>query len=360
MSARIASLLACSILVIAACGQKPPRLTEQEKRSVTGLTTDLQARCVGRYLIDMPGKMLTAGLAKIQDVIFEAKPMSWEEYDRSMTHREFTLKATKSVMGYRFLYDYGEVRGIKETRYFTSLGNNFESSDAKRLIEAYRWDRGYRIKLHVEGTDFTASKFKDLPVIENDPIKTDVPQKTRLVFDLLERVQGRPDDVIPDEPGVCFTGGFLPQKAGNREEVQSYFAFDDKPDVFLSLESYSDLSADTTLLQRITGSTVKDTIAGAGGHMIRSGPVALGTMKAEEILMAGKTQPNVAGHVFSLEANATTSDSLNPYLLLDMSNGSSSFLVEGYEVKQPSLTEGEALALWDAVSRTLRPRPNGF
>ncbi|WP_408601260.1 T6SS immunity protein Tli4 family protein [Paraburkholderia heleia] len=29
-------------------------------------------------------------------------------------------------------------------------------------------------------------------------------------------------------------------------------------------------------------------------------------------------------------------------------------------MKKASLTEGEAVSLWDAVSRTLRPRPNGF
>ena len=28
--------------------------------------------------------------------------------------------------------------------------------------------------------------------------------------------------------------------------------------------------------------------------------------------------------------------------------------------QKASLTEGEAVALWDAVSRTLRPRPNAF
>ncbi|WP_162244409.1 T6SS immunity protein Tli4 family protein [Burkholderia sp. Leaf177] len=29
-------------------------------------------------------------------------------------------------------------------------------------------------------------------------------------------------------------------------------------------------------------------------------------------------------------------------------------------IKKASLAENEAIALWDAVSRTLRPRPNGF
>jgi hypothetical protein len=42
-----------------------------------------------------------------------------------------------------------------------------------------------------------------------------------------------------------------------------------------------------------------------------------------------------------------------------MDNGTfNSFTVGSLE--KASLTEGEAIALWDIVSRTLRPRPNAF
>ncbi|WP_224788927.1 T6SS immunity protein Tli4 family protein [Pandoraea terrae] len=50
----------------------------------------------------------------------------------------------------------------------------------------------------------------------------------------------------------------------------------------------------------------------------------------------------------------------SPYLLLDFRNGYPNYLAESDSIKQASLTEGEAVALWDVISRTLRPRPHGF
>jgi hypothetical protein len=44
----------------------------------------------------------------------------------------------------------------------------------------------------------------------------------------------------------------------------------------------------------------------------------------------------------------------------DMDNGGTSNYTEGRKFSKSSLTEAEAIALWDTVSRTLRPRPGAF
>ena len=98
------------------------------------------------------------------------------------------------------------------------------------------------------------------------------------------------------------------------------------------------------------------------GRLIRSGTITLdGGMKADEALMSGRTPatPSYRAICLSLEANYAGGP-VTPYLLLDMMNGYPNVLLESYEVKHASLTEGEAIGIWDKVSRSLRARPNGF
>jgi hypothetical protein len=62
-----------------------------------------------------------------------------------------------------------------------------------------------------------------------------------------------------------------------------------------------------------------------------------------------------------LEANSKIGSAQTPLVILSMDNGGLPPESDGNRsLSQASLTEDEAVALWDAVSRTLRPRPNGF
>jgi hypothetical protein len=45
--------------------------------------------------------------------------------------------------------------------------------------------------------------------------------------------------------------------------------------------------------------------------------------------------------------------------MLDLYTGSPNAFMQD-RIKAASVSESEALAIWDIVSRTLRPRPNGF
>jgi len=356
MKQHIAGLIACLALALTACGHRPAPLTEQEKKTVTELTGNLQPQCVGRYLIDMPAEVAISSNAKIQGVAFETKAMSQEEYRHEITMREAELQATKHPNGYQFLFANGQAWG-QGTRYFIHLEDLY-SGNIGRIIEAYKWDRGYRIKLQIKASDVTTSTEKDNPSVQ--PIGNNVPQKTRLVFELLDKVRGRPNGDIPTEPGVCFLGGFWPGKAGDNEEAGSQFVLLRNQDVAFGLGSDTHEHDPSTLLQR-GDQIVRDLKNISGGRTVRNGVVALQGMKAEEWLMAGTTPLNALGNKFILEANSRASTEQEPFVRLTMKTASSNHLQKGWPpLEKASLTEGEALALWDAVSRTLRPRPNGF
>jgi hypothetical protein len=96
-----------------------------------------------------------------------------------------------------------------------------------------------------------------------------------------------------------------------------------------------------------------------GGRTIRKGKVALQGIDAEEWLIAGETDLGVPGSMFTLEANSMTSGAQSPLLTMDLNTGSPNAFMHD-RLKAASMSEGEAVALWDVVSRTLRPRPNAF
>jgi Tle cognate immunity protein 4 C-terminal domain/Tle cognate immunity protein 4 N-terminal domain len=353
------------LLLVSACTKSPPPLTRQEKQTVTELTANLKPRCVGRYVIDVPDDALSAGWATIQGVTFDATPMTPEKFGQAMASREAELKAKVNRFGYRVLYEYGQVPNTPQSRYFVALRDLNDTADLQRAIEAYRWDAGYQIKLRVEASDWVNSEYKQKVqgtpyAVPDEPIN-DVPEKASLVLSLIQKVQGRADDAIPTEPGVCFQGGFLPRKAASGEKVSVLLALKDRTDVSFMLETNTDLRElpKDTLLNRLPEirSEIKD--SNTNGHIIRSGAVEVGGIKAEEALMSATTAARIPGHIFTLQANTATSGAMTPYLVLDMKNGSFNSFT-GNVIPKASLTEGEAISLWDIVSRTLRPRPNGF
>ncbi|WP_321899018.1 T6SS immunity protein Tli4 family protein [Paraburkholderia heleia] len=362
MNLRRLALIALLVLV-AACSKHPPPLTEQEKNTVSEITANLKTRCVGRYLIDVPDGALSLGYLTIQGVTFETTRMSVDEFSREMNAHEASLKARKNMHGYRVLYDYGQVPNTQHSRYFVTLGDLDDTADLGRAVEAYKWDAGYQIKLRIEATDSIHSEFevrmKGTPYELKDWKVNDVPQKTRLVLNLAASVRGRPDDEIPGEPGVCFKDGFLPRKAATGENVGTLFALKDRPDVSFDLTSDTDLRGlqKDALPNRLP--QVQAVMKDSNGRIIRTGPVSLHDLAANELLVSGTTTARIPGHMFSLEANTTVSGAMTPYLVLDMDNGDFNGFT-GYDLKKASLTESEAIAVWDTVSRTLRPRPNAF
>ncbi|CAM2168922.1 Tle cognate immunity protein 4 C-terminal domain-containing protein [Paraburkholderia sacchari] len=363
MNLRQFTSIALAIALIAACGKIFQPLTEKERNTVSKLTSDLKPRCVGRYLIDMPGDALSAGYVVVEGVTVETKRMSSDEFTREMGAREASLKAKKNRYGYRVLYDYGHVTNAPYSRYFITLADLDDTADLSRAIEAYKWDAGYQFKLRIEASDWINSEYKvkvhNTPYAVPDLKLNDVPEKTHLVLNLAARVRGRPDDEIPTEPGLCFKDGFLPRKAATGEEVGILFALKDRPDVYFQMETDTDIRGlkKDAIPNRL--SQIKIDVKDIDGRIIRSAPVTVGGIGADELLISATTEAKIPGHFFKIEANTTLGGAATPFLVLEMKNGGlNGFTADHLETA--SLTENEAIAVWDVISRTLRPRPNGF
>jgi hypothetical protein len=356
---RATLVVACLIFTVAACDHRPAPLSQQEKQTVTELTANLKTRCVGRYLIDMPGDAWESGYAKIQGVRIEAKPMTEDAWRKEIARREAELKATKSRDAWPFLYTTGEARA-KNTHYFVHRGTIYEAPN-RRYIEGYKWDRGYRFMLKVKTYDYTNPDRSSDPIVKQFDVKNGVPEKTAVVLSLLEKLRGRSPDDIPIEPGVCFAGGFLPAPAGNNEEVKTQFGLNHWKDVTFGVSTTPDRRDSTTLLQHANSSEVRAALVAMDGKVVRKGAVELSGLKAEEWLIEGLRPGDGRGHSFSLAVNETTSRPATPYLSLDLTTGGQ-VKIDGQFMKldKASVTTGEAVALWDAVSRSMRLNPAGL
>jgi hypothetical protein len=309
----------------------------------------MSPRCVGRYLIDMPDRALSAGRAHICGIEFVAEPMTRDEYSQSLDERAAALRSIVN----QFIYADDEA-GSKDTRYFMSRGNPHDRRDPTRVIDAYKWHKGYRIMLKVQGRD-------DMKGMADDAFDNDIGEKTQRVFSLLSRVCGRPDDEIVTTPGVCFPGGFLACEASGPERIETRFTLEDRPDVTFSLTTDSGIGKTNSFLTR--GSVIESRLRNtSGGRTLRRGSIDLSDgLKAEEWLTTGLMPLKVQGHIFELECNPIPTGAGMPFVTLDMHNGDIPANVDwNHPPDRASLAEDEALALWDAVSRTLRPRPDGF
>ncbi|CAN7295320.1 T6SS immunity protein Tli4 family protein [Trinickia sp. LjRoot230] len=356
-----AVLVGTALAVVLTACDRQQAMTEQEQSTLNVLTTNLKTQCVGRYLIDVPADSAIFGTSEVNGVTIESQAMSLGDYRKAMEVRSAQLKNTESRFGHRFLYVDSDIEGIPESRYFMSLGNVNANSDTDRLIEAYRWERGYRIKMQVQASDARRSvTFKDDPDVRNDPAMTNAPEQSQRVIALLSSARGRPDDEIPTERGTCFQGGFLTGQQWDSEKLHANFVLLAHHDVSFNLETNTDVHGTTTLLQRskdITATIDKD----PQGYAIRKGDVALQGMNAEEWLLGGGTALSIPGFYFTLEANSLGKRDSKPVVMLDFRVGAPSLLTGDFPtIERASLDKDEAIDLWDAVSRTLRPRPRGF
>ena len=351
---------AAFVLALTACSHPSSSPTPKESSSVTALTSNLKTRCIGRYLIDMPADAMVSGSLKVNDVAIEATAMPLDTYHKAMQARSNELHAKKSFFGYQFMYTDSVVDGVPDSHFFVSLGDEYANSDTDRLIEAYRWDNGFQIKMQIKADDARNSNtFKDYPRIKNAPAMNDASGKSGQIAELIRRAHGRADDEIPTGRGVCFQGGFITGTQLDSEEAEMDFILPDRHDVSFVLQTNTDIHETTTLLQRwkdINAYMAQD----SGSKTLRKGQVFLQDMTAEEWLIKGTTDLDIPGFLFFMEANSLPSKKQESLVALKLGVGAPSRLLIQPDIDHASLDESESLALWDAVSRTLRPRPNAF
>jgi hypothetical protein len=319
------------------------------------LINEMNVRCIGRYLINLPRELRVKGGISVSDFQITSAEMDLRQFNANILLHGSKLKLTKSYDEHPFFYKEGEGQS-EHTKYFISRRRHGGDPGARR-IEAYKWDRGYEIKLEIEAVDFTDPDQTNDSLVKQMTDINDVPRKTSAILDLLSRVRGRSEDDIPAEPGVCFYGGFLAGKAEETENVWGTYRSIENPDVLFTINTDTNIKQDTTLLQR--SRNLQSALDHFRAKTLRKGAVDLPNLPAEEWLLRARTLKGVPGQYLTLEANSNSGRPQAPLVILDLETGLGEKNNENLP-KRSSLSDDEVLKVWDTVSRSLRVRPNAF
>ena len=348
------TFLAAVSMLFTACDHTPK---QWKKPNMTALTPRLQPAfekmktvCFGRFMIDVPASAIVAWGRSIVTLGVDVYPNGANEVriladnfidklksDKAINHDNVPLLLSveevarpegKIVIGYE---DFEAINGLKINGYFR-LNNDGIFVDARPLLE----DRDRTISL---------------------------------IKSIAGRLRQRADNEIPNEPGNCIEYAFLPDEAGPQKEdpgelISIGFRLKEFPDTHLSIQlrpsnpHYSESDS----LEWQLGRLEKDLKAEDPNNIrlktiyFRRGSREIHDLgKGFEALSRSPEQPEVHSvHDFGMDFRGEPSNPLKPYADIRMQTGVADNVIGATKA---SLTDEEAVAVWDKITSTIRVRP---
>ncbi|RAW82248.1 T6SS immunity protein Tli4 family protein [Photorhabdus laumondii] len=330
----------------------PPHtvLNQKEKLAVDRLLTNLQTRCIGRYLVDLPADYNnTVNMARVNDNWVETQRLYLPAFEQRIQLREEALRQTKTVesidMPYlKNIYRLPEgMQGIIFERM-----ENQSVPDVVRVLEAHLYNNGVAIKVEMKAKDGSAARYDKDRQTEPTVYTNTVPEKLVELKNLLSRIQGRKETEIPTTAGSCIPNAFIIDNHRDKEDIGSLYKTN--PDNYLNVRIQTDnfIREKDSMLERFG---VIATSLYRGG-VFRKGVRKINKLDTEELLLVGQ-QPNSDDprYLFTLLTNEKTGGRETPVFDLTVVND---------EETPTAYTQNEIVAFWDAISQTVRVRPGAF
>jgi len=363
------SLMVLAALMLQGCGeweQGVPDMNEQEQQTVEAYTRTQAPVCIGRFQVDMPRQLaLSYNTLTVNDAKISAKLTTQQMFRRFIRERREELTAAETLHNRDLPY----LKNIYEPNPDIVIFDRNEDShmpDAARVLEGYRREGQTLFMVKIKVTDVSDDRYTDMRA----SLATDKPDRLKQVEHLLQNLHPRKAHEIPDAPGLCFEGGFLAGGADDpipgaalpfrEESIGMTFVDRHHRDVNFIFHTDNTIVEKDTLLDRTTAA---ENMLSQDDHfsVLRKGTVELeGIEQAQEWLITQTTDQSVRGHYFNLEANSTRKAPEFPYLGISFRNGDFPPGEPHGELNQASLTDAEAVGLWDAITRTFQVRPNAF
>lgn len=182
-----------------------------------------------------------------------------------------------------------------------------------------------------------------------------------LINTVATHLQARPEGQIPAEPGSCIEGGFVPLKQ-EYERVAIGIRMKELPDVHLSVDVHKNLERLRTgnspklLREQARGfaEAVGLEAVFARTSILRQQERQLGLWKGEEsALRTPAFKDDKSVHEFRFHSVGAVNNPLQPELDIRLDSG----VKDNRKASvNPSVTDEEALALWDKLITTIRVR----
>jgi hypothetical protein len=236
---------------------------------------------------------------------------------------------------------------------------------ASRKLEVWGWDKGFKFSANVAAFDGTFPE--DVGSQFHRDQGSDVPSKLLELRAVFTRLRGRPETEVPREPGFCIANGFLAGPPSENEESYVSFELAGSPDVWFNVASIPETAKEDTRLLERTAQVERDMMA-SGTQTIRKGAVKFGGAPFDEWLFKGRTPDRVPGTMFYLLGNESTPGLAHPFIRMQLFNGfrvpaperTAEQSAQLQDLERASLSEAEAIGVWNKVAPTVRLRPGAF
>jgi hypothetical protein len=291
---------------------------------------------MGRFLIDVPaGSTLSGGNYKYNFIRIEpVKVMTMEEFEAEADGFESKLGSAVNKQTKRSMLLQSGQSG-EFTRIVASW--KVDVSTAQISISGFRWIHGSRF------------------LLEDDVGGSKQEFGVNRMRDALSRLRPRADADIPTEPGYCFASGFIANPRWRNEEASLDIDIAGHPDAFLSVWIYPLASHkhDRPLLERMGGMVQFLGNLVTSVRVLRKGDRQVGPYPGQEHLATAPGSNGMRGHAFVWETQGDgTLDT--PAIKIELTTG----YHDGKGNQQTtSLTDKEAMKLWDDILGSFRLRP---
>lgn len=200
---------------------------------------------------------------------------------------------------------------------------------------------------------------KDLFIYDTNafPEKDEIP----FINNIANKLRHRDELEVPSEPGICVESGFLPVDP-TFESISIGLRFRDFPDVHISIDMRKNqdyLMGEGGLKESRESAKTSAEAIGLGGFfsrikVLRESKRQLGVWKGEEILTRRPSYKNETdAHEFRFFSLGAVNDAAHPMFDIQLDSGVKGNLKAKVE---PSVTDEEAIALWDRILPTIRLR----
>jgi hypothetical protein len=363
-----ALVLTMLLALTAGCQPKPIAMNEQEAQRVQQLTADMTPRCIGQHVVDLPRSFLlnSESSTEIDGVKVKVVPMQRAIFDVVLAGRKAGLESKKLPLN-----GLPHLRSSEAVDRNASIGLLFDRSESDastsrlgRTLELIAWREGFRIDATINATDNTFPEDSKNNLAQQ--LSNDVSEKKAQLLSVFDRIRGRTDSEIPSEVGTCFPNGFVRGPMSDTQSITSEYDLEGSRDLFFLFALRADLRSEKSLLER--SGQVEREMKPSGTQTIRKGQRDIGGLKFDEWLWKGPTPRQVPGTLFIAVANEKIASAQAPLVRAELFNGFSVTYPEDMSeekkerigfykpLERASLSEAEAIAVWDKVSATIRPR----
>ena len=294
--------------------------------------------CIGRFIIDTPvGSIINGGNYKYDFIRIEpGKTISLADFDKYVGNIEKDLRSAKHENTKKGML-LQSLQSGKNARILVSWKTDFSTSEIR--IVGYHW---------VDGKSFILRRD-----VDDDKQDAGVDR----MREAISRLQARDDNEIPAEPGYCFAGGFIANSGWRNEEVSLDIDIAGHPDAFVSAWIYPLAShkRDKPLLDRAGGVTQLLGNLASSVHVLRKGDRQVGSYQGQEYLASAPNSGGMRGHAFVWETQGN--GTLNtPAIKIELTTGHQD---DKGNPQKTSLTDEQAMKLWDDILNSFRLRPTG-